>query len=86
MYQNAKTRFIMPGDNADEPIHPDTRRGRFIVPIADLSASVDIPISGLFSKCALSCRAINRVLLRYGLDRMLACELQGVRRLRMLAR
>jgi len=27
---------------------------RFIVPIADLSASVNIPISGLFSKCASS--------------------------------
>ncbi len=43
-------------DNADEPIHPDTRRGRFIAPSADLSASVDIALSGLLSKCALSMR------------------------------
>ncbi len=44
-------------DNADEPIHPDTRRGRFIAPSADLSASVDIPLSGLLSKCTLSALA-----------------------------
>src|SRR5438046_5379538 len=44
-YRNCKTSY------ADEPIHPDTRRGRFIAPSADLSASVAIPLSGLFSKC-----------------------------------
>src|SRR5438034_8102290 len=50
----AGVRKAVGANNADEPIHPDTRRGRFIVPSADLSASVAILLSGLFSKCALS--------------------------------
>jgi len=73
------SRHASRADNADEPIHPDTRSSpsSFIwsvsVPLkwpqkrfqkcqmkldelvgADLSASVDFPLSGLFSQCALS--------------------------------
>jgi hypothetical protein len=33
------------GDNADEQNHPARRRGRFIAPIADLSALIRINLS-----------------------------------------
>jgi hypothetical protein len=39
------SRSSMGADYADEQNNPDTRRGRFIAPTADLSALVDVPLS-----------------------------------------
>ncbi len=44
-----KTDIMSEPNYAGEQMYPDSRRGRFIAPTADLSASMDIPLSGLFS-------------------------------------
>src|SRR6266567_4530018 len=53
MQMNQIIRTLVGADYAHEQNIPSIRRCRFIVHTADLSASMDIPLSGLCSKCAL---------------------------------